>query len=131
MRVDVTKDVDAFKRIKNDKAKKMKSLKQEMVKDINKYVPFGNGDLKKSALKYAATSSKFIRWDTPYAHFQWFGKVMVGIKSHRPWARYREEKVYTSRDLTYRSGGGKDWIAKASDRHLKSWVEFVKKLYTR
>ena len=130
MRVDVTTDLDVLKKLKKDKNKKMIALKQEMVKDINTLVPLGSVTLRNSVLKSAKTPTKFITWDTPYAHFQWFGKVMIGVKSHNPWAHKYEKKVYTNRNLTYRSGG-KDWFAKASDRYLNQWIDFLKKLYTR
>lgn len=129
MRVNVTTDLSSLTKLTKDQKKKKIELKQQILKDTNQNVPFGNNDLRKSAVKSAADSSDYLIWDRPYAHFQWFGKVMVGVKSHRPWARKYEKKVYTNRDIKYRKGGHENWFEYTKTRKLKSWIEFVRKLY--
>lgn len=42
--------------------------------------------------------------NVPYARFQAEGKVMVGVKTKRPWAKKGEKKIVTSRNLKYHSG---------------------------
>lgn len=130
MRVNVTTNLSGLTKLTKDQKKKKILLKQQILKDTNQNVPLGSNYLRNSALKSAADTSDYLIWDAPYAHFQWFGKVMIGIKSHRFWARKYEQKVYTNRDIKYRKGGHKDWFEYTKARKLKSWIEFVRKLYT-
>ena len=109
--------------------KKMRmELKQQIVKDCNKNVPFGTGVLRNSALRWASQDNDWIIWDQPYAHFQHTGRVMVGTHSHSPWAKSGETKVYTSRSLTYRQGGSK-WWPKTSEARMEAWMRFAAKRF--
>lgn len=103
-------------------------LKQIIVQDTNKNVPIGKGTLRTSALRWAAQDNDWIIWDTPYAHFQHTGRVMVGTHSHSPWAKHGETKVYTTRNLSYRQGGS-EWWPKTLKARKNAWMEGAKKFF--
>lgn len=105
-------------------------LKLQIVKDCNKNVPMQNNHLRNSAIRSAAINDEFIRWDTPYAHFQHEGLVMVGEESHSPWARHGEKKIYNGKSLTYRMGGSK-WVDKTMGERLDAWTRGAKALFKK
>lgn len=105
-------------------------LKLQIAKDCNKNVPMRHNLLRNSAIRSAAVNDAYIRWDTPYAHFQHEGRVMIGEHSHSPWARHGEKKVYTGKMLTYRQGGAK-WIEKTSAERMDAWVKGAKALFKK
>jgi len=84
-----------------------KYMASEVKRLCDPYVPFQGGDLKNTAF----VGENYVRYNGPYAHFQYVGKVMIGTRSSSPWARHGEPKVYTSRSLTYNGGPtrGPEW----------------------
>lgn len=84
-----------------EKGKVQQFLGKTVADNLKKYVSF------KSGAQKAATSSikggKQVIINVPYAQFQAGGKVMVGIKSRRAWAKPGERKVVISKNLTYHS----------------------------
>lgn len=87
-----------------------KFLDSEIMRLADPYVPMRVGVLKKGI--GTVVGSGEIVYDTPYARYQYYGKVMVGYKSRSAWARADEYKVLTNADITY-SGApqrGKLWI---------------------
>lgn len=103
------------------------ALKQQIIKDCNANVPLRHGFLRNSALRWASLANDLIVWDTPYAHFQYIGKVMIGEHSHSPWARKGERKIYTDRDMTYRQGGSR-WIDKTISERMPAWQKLLANL---
>ena len=69
----------------------------ECARRMDKYIPFQQGILKDTRI----IDPDRITYITPYAKFQYYGKVMVGIKSGSPWAEKGERKVVTARDLKH------------------------------
>lgn len=111
--------------------KKIKPMvKQRIIRDCNKNAPLKTGALKNSALRWAPLTNDYIVWDTPYAHFQHTGKVMIGIHSHSPWAASGEKKIYTSRNLTYRQGGSQ-WVNKTFAQKAASWDKLAGSLFKK
>lgn len=70
-------------------------------------VSFDSGTQEKSIKASTVLGSGFVIINVPYAQFQAGGKVMIGIKSHSPFARKGEVKVVTSKNLTYHNGAPK------------------------
>lgn len=68
--------------------KVQKYLASEVKRLSGPYTPFRQGDLKKPQI---ASDGSYIVYSQPYAHYQWYGKVMAG----------RPPKKYTGGDLTY------------------------------
>lgn len=105
-------------------------MKQRIVKDCNANAPLKTGALRNSAIRTLPLTEDMIIWDTPYAHFQHTGKVMIGEYTHSPFAQLHEKKVYTNRDLTYRQGGAQ-WVPKTMAAKGASWMKLGKSLFKK
>ena len=123
--------IDGLKQIKSETRKKVDKrlimLKEEIVNNTTPLVPLGTGALRNSVKASVRDNDNRIIWNSPYAHFLHEGYVMIGERSHSPWARYGEKKVKTNRKLTYRHGGA-NWVTESAKVNGKHWVEFVAKL---
>lgn len=105
-------------------------LKIQVAKDCNLNAPMKKNFLRNSALRTAALRTDTIVWDTPYAHFQHEGRVMVGEHSGSPWAMKGERKIYTNRPLTY-TNGGDHWIQKTFAQRHKAWEDLARSLFKK
>ncbi len=87
-------------------------LTNEIYKHSDKYTPFDNGDLKRNTV---VTADK-IHYFSPYARFLWYGKLMVGEKTGRVWAKKHEGKVLArpTRYLKYNGAPrrGRMWVVR-------------------
>lgn len=85
-----------------EQGKVQQFLGKTVADNLKKYVSF------KSGVQQGATNSinggKQVIINVPYARFQAEGKVMIGVKTKRPWAKKGEKKIVTSRNLKYHSG---------------------------
>jgi hypothetical protein len=84
----------------------------ECARKMDAYVPMSAGagaHMKNPPLRVIEKDR--IIFNTPYARFQYYGKVMIGIYSRSPWAMSGERKIVTNRDLTYHGAPmrGKMW----------------------
>lgn len=70
---------------------------------LMKYVSKKGGTQEKSIPIASKYGRGRVIINVPYARFQAEGKVMVGVKSGRPWAMKNEKKVVTNRNLKYHS----------------------------
>lgn len=79
----------------------------ECARAMDPYVPFRQGILKNTRI----IGIDSVTYNTPYARFQYYGKVMIGIHSRSPFAMKGERKIVTDRDLTYHGAPmrGKMW----------------------
>lgn len=105
------------------KTKTLKEIKQEVGMDKNgllqkqidkvisqnlmPYVSFDSGAQEKSIKTATVLGSGLIIINVPYAQFQAGGKVMIGVKSHSPFARKGEVKIETGKNLIYHNGSPK------------------------
>ena len=83
-------------------------LGNEVKRFADPYTPFQQGVLKSPSLSAAGDGAE-LRYQTPYAHYQWHGQAM-GPNYQRSDGEWRSAapkggKRYTGRALTY-SGGG-------------------------
>lgn len=76
-------------------------------KEMDPYVPMQQGILKITR----QIGVDRVTYNSPYAKFQYYGKVMIGVKSRRVFADKGERKVVTDRDLKYHGAPkrGKLW----------------------
>ena len=76
-------------------------------KEMDPYVPMQQGILKNTRI--IGTDS--VTYNSPYAKFQYYGKVMIGVKSRSAYADKGERKVVTDRNLKYHGAPkrGKLW----------------------
>ncbi len=74
-------------------------LTYEIRRHSDPYTPFRTGTLKNTAME---TEDRII-YNTPYARYLWFGKLMVSSKTGSAWARDGERKRLASPpvDLKY------------------------------
>lgn len=95
-----------------------KLLKNEVARGCNKYVPFQNGPLRKSVQASINTAEPQLVYDSPYARYQYYGRVMGG----------RPPKSPTGGSLTYHTAGtGPQWFETWKAADGKATVERVKK----
>lgn len=111
-----------------------KLLKNEIVKDTEKFVPMQEGYLKNSAVESIASKDDYIIYNEPYAKFLYYGYVMVGKITHSPWARKGETKIKTGKKLNY----GKVhplacafWFEQSKKLYFNNWLKIVKKVYNK
>lgn len=76
-------------------------IDSEVIKQMAPYTPNLLGVLYKSAKPHPRVGSGEIIQSTPYARFQYYGKVMVSPTTGSPWALRGEKKVLTDRDLVH------------------------------
>lgn len=86
-----------------DKGRVQAFLDKNVAENLQKYVSRKSGAQEKSIPIASKYGSGKVIINVPYARFQAEGKVMIGVKSHSPWAIKGERKVVTSRNLTYHS----------------------------
>lgn len=87
-----------------EKGKVQTFLDKTVAENLQKYVSFKSGAQSDSIPVASNYGSGKVIINVPYARFQAGGKVMVGVRSHSPWARRGERKVLTNRNLTYHGG---------------------------
>lgn len=92
----------------------------ELMRLSDPYVPFRSGPLKNSA--HPTPEWDGIIYDTPYARYHWYGKLMVDPitkkgafydpRTGRFWSRPNTPKELTARDLQYTGGPlrGPKWV---------------------
>lgn len=95
-----------------------KFVDSECIRLMVPYTPMRNGIMMKSPVLGTKIGSGNIVYQSPYARFQYYGKVMVSRISGSPWARRGESKALTDKDLNY-----------SKTRHPKAqrmWFEVMK-----
>ncbi len=85
-----------------EKGKVQQFLGKTTADNLKKYVSFKSGVQEASV--NSINGGKQVIINVPYARFQAEGKVMVGVKSRRAWAKRGEKKVVISKNLKYHSG---------------------------
>lgn len=86
-----------------DKGKVQAKLDKTVAEYLQKYVSKKSKTQENSIPIASKYGSGKVIINVPYARFQAEGKVMVGIKSRRAWARKGEKKVVTNKKLEYHS----------------------------
>ena len=122
-------------RIERNIEKAQYFLDSQVMTDMVPYMPMQTGNFiqRTRAMSAAiAGSGKVVAAAPPMGRFLYEGKVMVGVDSHSPFARYGEKKVVTDRDLQYSTAAHpkveKKWFDAAKRDHGKEWVKQVKKI---
>lgn len=99
------------------------------------YLPFKAGALQSSAR--LTDQGDGIIYDTPYARYHWFGKLMVDPKTKkgafynpktgRFWSRPNTQKELTDRDLRYKGAPmrGPRWVERAWIDHSNEIIKAV------
>ena len=109
-----------------------KLLAETVARLSDPYVPMSSGAAAhlKEAYTIPGDGSEIV-YRGPYAHFQYEGEVMVGVKTGSPWAQSGEPKKGTGKALQY-SGApmrGANWdkrmMADRGDEVTKAVANFV------
>lgn len=76
-------------------------LANEAKRLMDPYVPFLNGPLSSQARVSIEQGSGIVHYLSPYAAYQFYGKVMVSDVTGSPWARSGESKHVIDKDLEH------------------------------
>lgn len=85
-----------------EKGRVQQYLGNTVANNLKKYVSFNSGTQEK--LTKSIEGGKKVEIGVPYAQFQAGGKVMIGAKSKKAWAKKGEKKIVTSKNLKYHNG---------------------------
>lgn len=78
-----------------------KYIDSECIRLMVQYTPMRNGMLMKSAVLGTVIGSGEIRYASPYARYQYYGKLMVSSVTGSAFANRGESKVLTDKNLKY------------------------------
>ena len=87
-----------------ERGKVQKFLDKTVGDNLQKYVSHNSGTQEKSIPIASNYGSGKVIINVPYARFQAEGKVMVGVKSRKAWAKLGERKVVINKNLKYHGG---------------------------
>lgn len=117
--------------------KVQKFFTNEIMRISDDYVPFDGGVLKNSARNLGDA----ILYNTPYARYHWYGKLMVDPitkkgsffkEGYGHWSRPNTPKLLTTRNMNYKGSPtrGPRWVERAwvnnKDSIIKSTEEFIR-----
>lgn len=96
------------------------------------YTPALNNVMYKSATLGTVIGSGRIRYTSPYARYQYYGKLMVSSVTGSPYAKRGEKKVLTDKDLKYsklrHQRAGKLWFERMKADHKDEILEGARKI---
>lgn len=95
MKVDYTLDSAGamlHRRGLNPDGRVQRQFTVECARQMDPYVPMRQGTLKNTRF----IGPDYVEYRMPYAHYQYVGKLMVGVESGSPWARSGEPKRYVA-----------------------------------
>lgn len=109
-----------------------KFIDSEVIRLMSPYVPMLGGSLDKSTTLSTVIGSGLVQQSTPYARFQYYGKVMVDPETGSPWARAGVKKVITDRDLVHNTSrhpqAGPFWFERMKADKNEDILEGAKKI---
>ena len=95
-----------------------KYVDSECIRLMAQYTPMQTGMLQRNAITSIRIGTGKITYNSPYARYQYYGKLMVSSVTGSAWARYGESKIITGKNLNY----SKNQHPKAQ----KLWFETMK-----
>lgn len=81
-----------------------KFVDSECIRLMVPYTPMRNGILMKTAVLGTKIGSGHIYYNSPYARYQYYGKLMVSSVTGSSYAKKGESKVLTGKNLQYDTG---------------------------
>lgn len=119
-----------------DSGKAQQQLDESFLKACDPYVPVESMVLLDSAYRSTRFGSGEVVWNTPYAHYQYYGELMVDPetgkgaffeKNYGFWSRPNIQKALSGRELKYHGGGlrGKRWGERAWADHKEDIIAEV------
>ena len=101
-----------------EQGKAQQFLDNEVIRTTDSYVPHDSGKLKQSAISGTKVGSGKIVYNTSYARYIYYGKLMVG----------KAPKTLTNVDLQYHSGDSKRgsyFFERSKADNLNAWLDGV------
>ncbi|WMI81843.1 minor capsid protein [Anaerotignum sp. MB30-C6] len=107
-----------------------KYIDSEVIKHCAPYAPFETGQMQKSATLGTVIGSGEIVYNSPYAKFLYYGKVMVSPSTGSPWAKKGERKNLTQKPLQYNGAPkrGAYWFERMKVDHGDAILKEVERL---
>lgn len=100
-----------------------KFIDSECIRLMTQYTPMQNNMLQKSVTLGTRIGSGIIFYNSPYARYQYYGKLMVSSVTGSAWARNGETKVIKGIDLIYSKrqhpNAQKRWFETMKTNHKK------------
>lgn len=105
-------------------------LDNRVVTDSTPFIPVRSGVLRESGINSLQSGEPGqVSWNTPYAHYMYEGRTMVGVESRSAYARKYEPKMYDGGEMEYAEPNAKShWFEEAKKRFLRSWSKGVRKI---
>lgn len=95
-------------------AKAQQFVDSECIELMIPYTPMLSGQMMQSATRGTVIGSGEIKYNSPYARYQYYGKLMISSVTGSSYARKGESKVLTGKDLRYNKSkhprAGKLWF---------------------
>lgn len=101
----------------------------EVIRLSEPLVPKRDKVLIRSATVHTQLGSGTVIYRTPYARYQYYGKLMVDPETGSSWARAGVTKVLTNRDLGHAEPPrGAFWFETMKEKHKKDILEGARKI---
>jgi hypothetical protein len=109
-----------------------KFVDSECLRVMSPYTPMLSGMMDKSATAGTIIGSGVIEYNSPYARFQYYGKVMIDPNTGSTWAPYGGKKVVTEKDLLHNKSrhpqAGPKWFDRAMQDHKEDILAGAQKI---
>lgn len=107
-----------------------KYIDSEVIRHCAPYAPHESGQMQKSATLGTVIGSGEITYNSPYAKYLYYGKVMVSPTTGSPWAKKGERKVLTDRNINYNGAPkrGSYWFERMKKDHAKDILKGAEQL---
>lgn len=114
----------------NNGGRVQKYVDSEVIRRMKPYTPMLTSALIKSATISTKIGSGEVKQNTPYARYQYYGKLMVSRLTGSAYARQGESKVLTNKNLNYRKinpNAGAFWLERMKSDHKRAILNGAKK----
>lgn len=113
-----------------------KFVDSECLRVMSPYTPMASsGMLEKSATAGTVIGSGVIEYNSPYARFQYYGKVMIYEPTGSTWAPLGGKKVVTYRNLVHSTArhpkAGPFWFDRAIQDHKEEILQGAQEIASR
>ena len=114
----------------NNGGRVQKYVDSEVIRRMKPYTPMLSSTLIRSATISTKIGSGEVKQNTPYARYQYYGKLMVSRLTGSAYARQGESKVLTNKNLNYRKinpNAGAFWFERMKSDHKRAILNGAKK----
>lgn len=112
-------------------SKAQQFVDSECIRLMVPYTPMLSGQMIQSATRGTVIGSGEIKYNSPYARYQYYGKLMISSITGSTFARKGESKVLTNKDLNYNKSrhprAGKLWFERMKADHKEQILRGVQK----